>query len=370
MGHGSLSSSLAVPLMLVAVYLAGLRLRLENARGQIGWLAATSVLFAAGTAWIAFVPLSEAAIAVCCLPVLGFVARGFRDYRRIAAAAVLLAVAFVLEFELRLQYHDVVGAHGVKALFLAPAGTPEVTGAMQLSMLVLLLAIVWLASRTRPGAAAPHRSYLTYLLLIVGYVIVLLLATAQTTSLPAGYGSTKLYYMLAAAWLSLAVIEVISRLEIGQRQLNLVAIIVFAVLWVNTVQTGPIYDATTHHWPSVATKPVWYDTVLREAKLGSRVLCLSEDQTAPGQLPIGAQDYFCTRFASSLQGKNDRTAQAWEFVSRGSFPISADVDNVTNATDKPWRIVVIGPMAKLHDRRAWWAPIVKLPGLEFVPVPE
>lgn len=368
MGHGSLSSSLAVPLTLVAVYLAGRRISLENARGRVAWLAATSVLFAAGTAWIAFVPLGEAAIAVCCLPVLGFVARGFRDYRRIAVAAVLLAVAFVLEFELRLQYRDVVGATGVKALFLAPAGTPAVTGVMQVLMLVLLLAIAWLASRTHRGAAAP-RSYLISLVMIVGYVIVLLLATAKTTSLPAGYGPTKLYYMLAAVWIPLAVIEVVSRFEIGRRQLNVAAVIVFAALWAGTVEIGPIYDAATRHWPTASSKPIWYDTVMRTVDLPERVFCLSLEQTTPGQLPLGAQDYFCSRFVSAVQGRDDRSASSWRYVSRGSLPVSVAVETVKSAKDKPWRIIVIGNMRQLRDPKAWWAPIVKLPGLEFVHVP-
>jgi hypothetical protein len=111
---------------------------------------------------------------------------------------------------------------------------------------------------------------------------------------------------------------------------------------------------------------VWFDTVEREVSLGRRVLCLQVYQAAPD--PNDLDPYDCSRFASSAQGKDDSAALTWRFVQLGRQPVSDAVSEVENAKDKPWLIVVIGPMEQLHNPKAWWAPIVKLPGLKFVPV--
>ena len=367
MAYGSLSALLVILLMLAAAYLVLARPRLQDGKSQIAWLGATLLVFGVGSAWIGLIPLAGAAIAVYCLPVLAFVGlNARRSFRRttLVAAALLLA-AILMEQELLQQFRSVVSdpnpIGGVNTLLVASGSFPGVTDAMQALMLVLLLAIAWSFSRTRPDSRLPQRSFLTSLLWIVGYVMVVLLMTARTTGTAPGYGPTKLQYLLAAVWISLAVIEVVSRLEGGRRQVGVVAVIVLAVLWVGTVQTGPVYDAATRHWPYAHPTPVWLGAVQREVASGDRVLCLSSD------LP-SMDAYLCDRYVSSLQGKDDGPALTWRFVALARTPVSDAVSEAKKAKDKPWRIVVIGQAAQLRDRKAWWAPIVKVPGLIFVPV--
>jgi len=303
--------------------------------------------------------------------VLGFAIRGC--WRTIPAAAVLCLAAIVMELELLQQYRDVVPNIGSTNLFVSTGGTPAVTGATQALILVLLFVIVWFSSsRTHLNSSASESGFVTSLSWLVGYVVVVLLANAWLIGTAPGYGSTKLQFVLAGVWVPLAVIEVVSRLDIGRRLLNSAMIIVLAVLWASTIQVGPIYDAATRHWPTASAKTVWFDTVVREADLGSRVLCLPVLNQAPPDPntldPLSSLDpYNCSRFASSLQGKDDSTAFTWRFVLLGRGPVSASVSAVKNAKDKPWRIVVIGPMDQLHKPKAWWAPIASLPGLKFVP---
>jgi hypothetical protein len=366
MGYGSLSAALAILLILPAAYLVSIRPRLEGRGTQVVWLVSALLLFGAGSAWVALVPLAGAAIAVYCLPVLGFAMKDFR--RTIPIAAPLILAAIAMELELLQQYRGVVDPIGGQSTLLVAAGaTPMVTVATQALMLVFLFAIVWLtSSRVRLHGFASERSLVTSLVWLLVYVVVVLLATARQTGIAPGYGPKKLEFVLAAVWVPLAVIEVVSRLEIGRRQFNMVAIIVVAVLWSSTIQSGPIYDATTRHWPTASAKTVWFDTVEREVSHGRRVLCLPVNTVAPD--PDLLDPYDCSRFASSVQGKDDSAALTWRFVTLGRRPISAAVSAVKNANDKPWLIVVIGPIDQLRNPYGWWAPIVKLPGLKFVPV--
>jgi hypothetical protein len=372
--YGALSAALAILLVLPAVYLVSITPRLENRRTQVAWLASTLLLFGAGAAWIPLAPLAGAAIAAYCFPVLRFATKDFR--RTIPVAAVLCLTAIVMELELLQQYRDVVGPIGGETpLFAAAGGTPGVTGSTQALILVLLFMIAWFSSsRTRLNSSASERGFITSLSWLVGYVVFVLLANASKTGVAPGYGSTKLQFVLAGVWVPLAVIEVVSRLATGRRQLKPAAIIVLAVLWASTVQGGPIYDAATRHWPTATAKTVWFDTVVREVDLGGRVLCLQVLTVAapdPNALdPLTALDpYNCSRFASSAQGKDDGAASTWRNVQLGRLPVSDAVSEVEKAKDKPWRIVVIGQMAELNNPKGWWAPIVRLPGLEFVSAP-
>jgi hypothetical protein len=353
--YGSLSVSLAVLLVLIAAYLVAVRPRLRTGRTQVVWLTSLLLLFGAGSAWIPLTPLAGAAIAASCIPVLGFAIKG---RRRVIPATALCLAALVMVLELWQQYRYAVGG-GLTSLFEAGGATPAVTEATLALILMLIFAIVGLtSSRTH----FPSKSgFLTPLAWLVGYVLVVLILTARATGAAPGYGPTKLQFVLAGVFVPLAVIEVVSRLEIGRRQLNVIAIIVVAVLWAGTVQSGPLYDAVTRHWPNPSAKPVWLDTVQREAKLGRRVLCMSIEHPS-------LDSYLCNRFISSLQGKEDGPGQVWLAVSLEHLPISAVVPTIEGAKDKPWRIVVIDQIGQIHNPTAWWAPITKLPGLEFVPV--
>jgi len=353
--YGSLSVSLAVLLMLTAAYLVAVRPRLRAGRTQVVWLTSTLLLFGAGSAWIPLTPLAGAAIAASCIPVLSFAIKG---RRRVIPATVLCLAALVMVLELWQQYRYAVGG-GLTALFEAGGATPAVTEATLALILLLLFAIVGLASSRTHFAS--KSGFLTPLAWLVGYVLVVLLLTARATGAAPGYGPTKLQFVLAGVFVPLAVIEVVSRLEIGRRQLNVIAIIVVAVLWAGTVQSGPLYDAVTRHWPNPSAKPVWLDTVQREAKLGRRVLCMSIEHPS-------LDSYLCNRFISSLQGKEDGPGQVWLAVSLEHLPVTDVVSQIENAKDKPWRIVVIDQIGQIHNPTAWWAPITKLPGLEFVPV--
>jgi hypothetical protein len=366
MGYGSLSAAAAILLMLSAAYLISLRPRLEGRETQITWLVSALLLFGAGSTWVALLPLAGAAIAVCCLPVLGF---ALKDFRRTGPiAAILLVAALAMELELLQQYRNVVDPVGGKnALLTAGGATPSVTAATEALMLLLLFAIVWLSSsETRLHDPASERGFTTSLVWLLAYVVAVLLVAARSTGIAPGYGPTKLQFMVAAVWVPLALIEVVSRLEIGRQYLRMVAVLVVSVLWASTIQGGPIYDATTRHWPNAAPKTVWYDTVERQVSYGARVLCLPVGGAAPD--PNSLDQYDCSRFASSVQGKDDKAALTWRFVTLGRLPVSDAVVAVKSAKDKPWRIVVIGPMEQLHNSKGWWAPIAKLPGLEFVPV--
>jgi len=101
--------------------------------------------------------------------------------------------------------------------------------------------------------------------------------------------------------------------------------------------------------------------VQREAKLGRRVLCLSA-------IHPSLDSYLCNRFVLSLQAKYDGPSSVWLGVSLDHLPVSDVVSQVKGATGKPWRIVVIDQIEQIDNPKVWWAPIVKLPGLEFVPV--
>ena len=141
------------------------------------------------------------------------------DYRRVIPAVVLCLVAVVMVLELWQQYR-LADVSGIRALLAAPGATPAVTEATQVLMLLLLLAIMGLLfPRTHSHGFALTSGYLTSLLSLLGYVFVVLLIAARTTGVSSGYGTTKLQFVLAGVFVPLAVIEVISRLEIGQQQL-------------------------------------------------------------------------------------------------------------------------------------------------------
>ena len=366
MGYGSLSAPLATLLTLAALYVLSVRERIDGRTSRVVWLASALLLFGAGSAWVALVPLAGAAIAVFCLPVLGFALRDFR--RAIPTASLLLLAAAVMGLELLQQYRDVVDPIGGQhTLFVAGGATPGVSAAMQALMLVLLLAIVWQSSTgTRPRSSSSEPGYLTPLTWLVAYLAVVLLSAARQTGIAAGYGPTKLQYVIAAIWVALALAEVASRLQFSRSQLGPIAVVVVAVLWASTIQNGLVYDAMTRHWPTAGAKTIWFDTVEREVSHGGRVLCLPVSTLAPD--PNSLDPWDCSRFASSVQGKDDGVANTWRSVTLGRLPVSDAVAAVKAATDKPWTIVVMGPIDQLHNPKGWWAPLAVLPGLRFVPV--
>jgi len=278
-----------------------------------------------------------------------------------------LAAGLLMELELVQQYRSgAASIGGSGGLFTAKGGTPVVTGATQALILILLLSFVWLSwPEGRPGRSTSENGYLTVLLSLLAYVVAVLLVSAWVTKTAPAYGPTKLEFVLSFVWVSFAVTEFVSRLDVGRRLLRVAVIAVLAVVAASTAQEGPIYEATASHWPVAVPKPAWFDTVEREVDHGRRVLCLPVDEPAPGIAEIATYD--CSRFASSVQGKDDSVALNWRFVLLGRLPVSDAIADVTRAKDKPWIIVVTGTKAALDTPNAWWAPIVRLRGLTFVP---
>ena len=365
MNNAFLSAELALLLVLPPAYLLAVRPRLADRTSQVIWLAVALLLFGAGSAWVPVLPLAGAAIAACCVPVIGFAIRGGR--RSAGTVVVLLAAACVLELELLQQYRIAAASiGGGDGLLSASGGTPVVTAETEALIVFLLLSFTWLSSsEVRPRRSAAESGYVTVLGCLLGYFVAVLLAGAWVTKAAPAYGPTKLEFVLSFVWVSLALIEFVSRLDVGRRLLRLTAYTVLAVVVAGSVQEGPIYEATASHWPvPAAVKPAWYDTVQREIGSGRRVLCLSTDESR-GAYQIDAYD--CSRFVASLQGKEDHVALNWRFVLLGRRPVSDAIADIKHGKDKPWTVIVTGPMAGLHIPTAWWAPIVRLPGLKFVP---
>ncbi len=365
MNNAFLSAELALLLVLPTAYLLAVRSRLDDRTSLVIWLAGAFLLFGAGSAWVPLLPLAGAAIAAYCIPVLGFAIRGGR--RSVPMVVVLLAAASLLEFELVQQYRTAAASiGGGDGLLSATGGTPVVTAETEALIVFLLLSFTWLSpSEVRPRRAVTESGYATILNWLLAYFVAVLLAGAWVTKAAPAYGPTKLEFVLSFAWVSLAVIEFVSKLDVGRRLLRLTVYTVIAVIAASSVQEGPIYEAMASHWPvPAAIKPAWYDTVEREIDSGRRVLCLSTDESR-GLYQIAAYD--CSRFIASLQGKEDEVALNWRFVLIKRRPISDAIADIKHGSDKPWTVILTGPASGLRIPTAWWAPIVRLPGLKFVP---
>jgi hypothetical protein len=362
--YGSLSAAAAILGSLIAAYVISSRPRLEDSKAAVAWLLCVLLIFGVGASWIGLIPLAGAAIAACCLPLLGFAVRDLR--RKLPLAALLSGFALVLDLELLQQYHNVTGPIGGKTpLFTAGGATPGPAVAVQAMIIALLVAIAVLASiRTPPDGLVSGRGYLSSLGWLAALTIVILVETARLVP-GSVYAPTKLQFVVTTIMLALATAEIVARLELGNRQAHIAAGIAMAVIWAGTIQGGLIYDAATRHWPFPQGRPVWYDTVQREVTSGHPVFCLPVGESAPD--PNNLDPWDCTRLAASLQGIFGGPSWPWGNVILGHMPVSAAIDAVKSAKDKPWRIVVLGPIDQVHNPKGWWAPITKLPGLQFVP---
>jgi hypothetical protein len=163
-------------------------------------------------------------------------------------------------------------------------------------------------SRGSARRSTTENGYVNVLGWLLGYFVVVLLTGAWVTKAAPAYGPTKLEFARSFVWVSLAVVEFVSKLDVGRRLFRLTVFTVLAVVTASSVQGGPIYEATASHWPVAAVKPAWYDTVEREIDSGRRVLCLSTDESR-GVYQIDA--YNRSRFIASLQGKEDDVALNW-----------------------------------------------------------
>jgi hypothetical protein len=183
---------------------------------------------------------------------------------------------------------------------------------------------------------------------------------------PPQYGAVKLLYVVVGVALLFGVADLMAGPVVARRPLKVAAAVAIAALFAATTDQGPLYTAAVTHWPAPVALPGWVQPVTDAVAKGNRVLCLgttaARDSTAPN-----VNAYTCSRFASSLQGRDDTVALDWRFVQLGRTPVATVVNELKAAKDRPWTIIVIGSAAGLHDKKAWWAPIVAEGGLTFIP---
>jgi hypothetical protein len=172
-------------------------------------------------------------------------------------------------------------------------------------------------------------------------------------------------------WVSVGLILVLGFVELigspmfGRLRLDAAVFLLVATVFAGTADAGPMVAAASSHWPSPGPARTWVSTLDQQVSGPSRVLCLGLT-AAPAEDTASLDAYVCSRWASSLQGKEGLASLTWRFVQLGRQPVSDALTQLREAHDKPWTIVVIGPMNKLHDPKAWYAPLVSAPGLHFV----
>ena len=359
--HGFLTTGLAILLVLVAAsLLPGSTPDVLDPRGLMRWGAVAVALYAAGAAWIAVTPLAAAAIALWSL-VIAVPALRTGPWRRVGVVAGLMVPAALMCGALLLQYRDVVDpVGGGEGLFTSTGGTPAATTTL-MATAVGLLAAAWLSHRDRPG----RPSYALPLAGLLGYVAVSLLAEGYLTREPPHYGTIKLLYVTVGLALALGMADLLASPALGRVRLDAAVVVVVATLFAGTVDQGPMFAAASGHWPKPQLPTIWTKQVTREVPKGARVLCLGLTP-APDLSQPSLDAYLCDRWASSLQGLDDDPAGDWRDAQLGRVPVAKVVSWIEAAHDKPWTIVVIGPLAKINDPKAWYAPIAAQPRLRFI----
>jgi hypothetical protein len=281
---------------------------------------------------------------------------------------VCLGVTALLEFDLFHQYRLVTSplTGGGETLLAETGGTPGTTPLVQIMAVLLLLGGGFLASRTRKKRSRDNPTLVAPMMWLAAYLGLILLGEAwvvHTTQ----YGSEKLGVVLLAAWVLFGLIEILSSDVIREARLQLSAGLVMSVLLALTFQQGPIYTAVANHWPTSQGAPVWLTTVTKEVQTGREVVCLeTNNPLPPGQANLSA--YWCTRWATSVEGMDNLESLTWRQVLLGTNPISLSVAQLKASKAKPWIVVVIGEQS-IKRKYDWWAPIVKIPGITFVRIP-
>jgi hypothetical protein len=362
--YGFLSASLAILLVLVAACAAAERVPRERGwRPLLSWLVVAFLFYGAGASWVALVPLGGLVIVGWCV---AFFLRFRRSSLPVVAALAVCLSALLMVLALFRQYRGVTGpVGGGQALLLAGGGTPTVPPAV-LAVALTLLVLGWLSSPLASARPTSQSPLFRSLLWLAGYLVLISLLEAATTTSAPHYGSKKLLFVLVGVWITLAVVDVLASDEIRQRRLEAAFAVVIAVLVASTVQGGPVYGAVQSHWPRAEPSPVWLSAAQREVAAGGRVVCLSTQKDRPGMVQMKA--YLCSRWAASLAGQDGGTSLTWRFAMLGRQPVSDAVADIRAHRDLQWKVLVIGSTDRLCDSSSWWAPIVTEPGIELIPV--
>ena len=363
--YGFLSATLAILLVLTAAYLVpSRRTDFGQPRQTVSWLAAAALIYAAGASWVPLVPLAGLALGVWYVGALvESLWRGPWSRVRLMVILGLPTVCFGLA--LLNQYRNVADPiGGSDTLLTAGGGTPTASEIM-IAATFLVIALSWLTNNLAIGGRRLVPSFSTPLVWIVTYLVAILLDEAWATRAAPHYGSIKLLYVVVGLALVLGFVDLMASQVVGTRRLDTSAALAVAVLFAVSAGQGPLYNAAADHWPSPSVLQPWVAVVTKAVAGNDRVLCLGTTSVRGGSL-VDLDAYTCSRFASSLQGRDDTTALTWRFVQLNRQPVSDAVKALKNAKDRPWKIVVIGSMAGLNSPTAWWAPILKEGGLAFV----
>jgi hypothetical protein len=364
--YGFLSATLAVLLVLTAAYLVpSRRTDFGQPRQTVSWLAAALLIYAAGSSWVPLVPLAGIALFVWYAGVLiQSLYRG--PWSRVRLMIILGVPTLFLGLALFNQYRDVTDPIGGSDTLLTAGGGTPIASDIMVAATFVVIALSWLANSLAVGRDRRlFPSFSTPLVWIITYVVAILLGEAWVTKAAPHYGSIKLLYVVVGVALVLGFADLMASSAVGTRRLDAAAAVAVAVLFAVTAGEGPLYVAAASHWPTpVATQP-WVAVVTQAVAGNERVMCLGTTAKQDDK-GVNLDAYTCSRFASSLQGRDDPTALTWRFVQLNRQPVSDAAKALKNAKDRPWKIVVIGSMGGLQSPKAWWAPIIKEGGLTFV----
>jgi hypothetical protein len=364
---GFLSAMLAILLVVTASYLVpSMRTDLGDPRAMVGWLAAALLIYAAGSSWVPLVPLAGIVLFVWYAGiVLRAVATG--PWSRVRLVALLGVPTVLLGLALLNQYRDVIAPIGGSDVLLTAGGGTPVATEIMLASTFIVVTLGWLANNL--NAARDRRTLPTFttpLAWVVLYLVAIMLGEAWVTRVAPHYGSIKLLYVVVGLALVLGVADLMASSAVGTRRLDAAGAIAVGVIFAMTVGQGPLYTGSSGHWPTPVPVPPWVAQVTKAVTGNQRVLCLGTTAVRAADGP-NIDAYTCSRFASSLQGRDDATALTWRFVQLNRQPVSDAVKAMKAAKDRPWKIVVVGASTGLNAKTAWWAPLVKAGGLQFVP---
>lgn len=365
---GFMTAMLAVVLLVCAGYVTTTRVDLREPRSIAVWLAGALSIYAAGSAWVPLVPLGAVAMAVWYLAIAARPALQ-RDWARLKLPLLLALPTLLVGLDLFVQYRDVTTDNGGSdALLSAPGGAPSFSAEFTVGAFVAVVA-GWLISRRSPQAERPpHRGFWVPLAWLVTYLVAVMLREAWVTKTPAHYGSLKLLFAIVGLAMVFGVADLLTHPAVATGSLDAVAGVAIGVLLLGTIGTNaPIYGSIAGHWPAPVELPSWSTTVTDLVKGNSRVLCIA----LTGERDYGPQNYdayHCSRYASSLQGRDDAAAMAWRYTQIGQQSPVVTLADFKASPDRPWTIIIIGNTDPLHSPGAWYAGLVNQPGLTFVHV--
>ena len=363
---GFMTAMLAVLLLACAGYVTTTRVDLREARSVAVWLTGALTIYAAGSSWVPLVPLGAVAMFVWYLSVAARPALQ-RDWSALKLPLLLALPTLLVGLDLFVQYRDVTANNGGSdALLSAPGGAPSFSAEFTVGAFVAVVA-GWLLSRRSSQVERPsHRGFWVPLAWLVAYLVAVMLREAWVTKTPAHYGSLKLLFVIVGLAMVFGVAELLTHPAVATGSLDAVAGVAIGVLLLGTIGTNaPIYGSIAGHWPTPVSLPAWSTTVTKLVQGKTRVLCLA----LTGERDYSPQNYDaydCSRYAASLQGRDDAAAQAWRHTQLGEQSPVVTLAAFKATADRPWIILIIGNTDPLHSPGRWYAGLVNQPGLTFV----